>query len=275
MHTKTSQLTERQSRELEYHRDHAAYSASVVDTEIEEAVIKSPNRRWWNHYWEMYSYFQSLNLASMTVLVDGCGFGKDVLSICSMGAKSVDGNDLSPESIVLAKQWADNLGIATSHFVVAPCETLPYPDNSFDMIVFLDILHHVDIPKTLSEAQRVLKPEGKIVISEPYTHTVTQRLLRKNMLVEKVLYPALKKFIYQTDKPYITEDERKLNNKEVDFLKSRIEMEKFSYFYIILTRLVPSRFAWFARIDRLICKALGPLGYYLGARFLMVGQFKP
>lgn len=40
-------------------------------------------------------------------------------------------------------------------------ENLPYPDQSFDCVVCCDVLEHVmDLPKTISEISRVLKPNG-------------------------------------------------------------------------------------------------------------------
>jgi ubiquinone/menaquinone biosynthesis C-methylase UbiE len=268
-------LTDRQSRELEYHRSHAGDYAKLAFDPLDMDLITSPKRRWWNHYWSMYTIFQTMNLKGKSILVDGCGFGNDALSIAVLATGGyVHGNDLSPESVDIARQRAKNLGLDNIQFDVAPCETLPYADNSFDMLLLFDILHHVDIPAALQEAQRVLKPGGKIIIGEPYTHAMTQKIVRNNMIVEKLVYPLMKKFIYQIDKPYITEDERKINQTEMDHIRSKIVIEKFEYSYIFLTRLVPYRFAGFAKFDKMLCRAIGSLGRYAAARFFVMGTFR-
>lgn len=54
-------------------------------------------------------------------------------------------------------------------FKVMDATKLEFPDNSFDDILIMAILHHLDddkISRVLSEAKRVLRPGGKILIME-------------------------------------------------------------------------------------------------------------
>lgn len=44
---------------------------------------------------------------------------------------------------------------------------MTFPDNHFDYIIGSSVLHHLDIPKALSEMFRVLKPGGRIAFTEP------------------------------------------------------------------------------------------------------------
>jgi SAM-dependent methyltransferase len=51
------------------------------------------------------------------------------------------------------------------------CENLPYPNQSFDAAIAVDVLHHLKSPiNALSELKRItdLSDEGKIIIVEPY-----------------------------------------------------------------------------------------------------------
>jgi SAM-dependent methyltransferase len=51
-----------------------------------------------------------------------------------------------------------------------PPNVLPFPDTTFDVIVSLDYLEHVhDDNAALNELWRVLKPEGRLLISTPTT----------------------------------------------------------------------------------------------------------
>jgi 2-polyprenyl-3-methyl-5-hydroxy-6-metoxy-1,4-benzoquinol methylase len=53
------------------------------------------------------------------------------------------------------------------------------PQNSFDLIIALDVLEHVhDLPQTLQELLALLKPAGRLVVSGP-TENILYRLGRK------------------------------------------------------------------------------------------------
>lgn len=47
-------------------------------------------------------------------------------------------------------------------------QALPFAKNSFDTLVAMDVLHHIENPiRFFKEAERVLKPGGRIVLLEP------------------------------------------------------------------------------------------------------------
>ncbi len=51
---------------------------------------------------------------------------------------------------------------------VVNAESMPYQDNSVDIIFGLDVFHHISMPFLfLNEAQRVLKPGGRLILIEP------------------------------------------------------------------------------------------------------------
>lgn len=64
-------------------------------------------------------------------------------------------------SIDMLRQGRDRLsGLAT----LADAAALPFPDASFDAVTFVWVLHHVgDLTSALTEAARVLRPEGVVV----------------------------------------------------------------------------------------------------------------
>lgn len=52
--------------------------------------------------------------------------------------------------------------------VSCDAQALPFPDSIFDNIIGVDILHHIERPiRFLREAQRSLKPGGRLILIEP------------------------------------------------------------------------------------------------------------
>lgn len=51
---------------------------------------------------------------------------------------------------------------------VSDAYSLPFQDSTFDNIVLIDVLHHLDCPiNFLKEASRVLTPNGRLIMLEP------------------------------------------------------------------------------------------------------------
>lgn len=61
--------------------------------------------------------------------------------------------------------------------LVADVFNLPFPDNTFDTIVASEIIEHVNDPKKFVDCLlRVLKPNGKLIISTPYNEIIPVHL---------------------------------------------------------------------------------------------------
>jgi ubiquinone/menaquinone biosynthesis C-methylase UbiE len=262
-------LTERQQREIEYHKDHAALNKDLVQKDFDYDLIFNKKRRWWNQYWSMYTYLLSKDLKNKNVLVVGCGFGEDAFYLSKAGA-NVKAFDLSPESIAIAKERAsrENLNI---QFDIMPAEKLSYEDNIFDLIVARDILHHVNIPDSISEIYRVSKPKAIFFFNEVYSHSFTDKIRYSNF-VNKWLYPKMTNFVYKGQKPYITEDERKLTENDVNqFLSLMQHIEIKKYYNFIVTRIFPETYIIFSKIDRILLILLSPVAHLLASRVLVGG----
>ena len=264
------QLTPRQQRELEYHREHAAKRSDVLDQPVECDVISDGPRKWWNAFWAMYDHVLAENVVGKRVLVPGCGFGEDAIRLSMLGA-NVSAFDLSTESIDIAVQRATKAGQAHIDFAVMPSEATTYADKSFDLVLFVDILHHVDIVRTMQEIARILKPGGTIIGDELYTSSNLQSV-RESRLVEKMLYPPMRRWIYGTKTPYITADEHKINEQDFAHVRQILASCETDYFGIIEGRLFPGRIAWASKIDRLVMKLAGPAGPLLGSRIVFLGR---
>ncbi len=90
----------------------------------------------------------------------GCGAGLAAAKASALGA-AVTGIDASFEMIRIARSR-----LPASSFHVGDLEALPFPDNGFDLITSFNAIQYAgDVPRALSEAKRVLAPEGILAIA--------------------------------------------------------------------------------------------------------------
>jgi ubiquinone/menaquinone biosynthesis C-methylase UbiE len=99
------------------------------------------------------------------VLEIGVGLGADHQRFAEAGAK-LWGIDLTPRAIEHARRRFSALGL-DSNLSVGDAENLSFDDSQFDIVYSWGVLHHSpDTPRAVSEAWRVLRPDGvaKIMI---------------------------------------------------------------------------------------------------------------
>lgn len=113
--------------------------------------------------------FSLLDLTTGAVVADiGCGTGEDERSLARLVGPcgQVLGFDLSEAMLEQARDRHSDLTNVTFH--QASAQALPARDASFDAVRADRVLLHVPDPAaTLREMLRVLRPGGRIVISEP------------------------------------------------------------------------------------------------------------
>jgi SAM-dependent methyltransferase len=101
--------------------------------------------------------------AGAKVLDAGCGTGYGTAMLA--GALSAVGVDLSGEAIAHAVSAYTSPGV---RFLQASCESLPFADNSFDLITAFEVIEHLRRwQDLLDEARRVLRPGGILLVSTP------------------------------------------------------------------------------------------------------------
>jgi SAM-dependent methyltransferase len=104
-----------------------------------------------------------------TVLDLGSGGGIDVLlSARRVGASGVAyGVDMTEEMLALARQNADQAGVANAHFLKGEIENVPLPAESVDVVISNCVINlSTDKPTVLAEMARVLKPGGRVGVSD-------------------------------------------------------------------------------------------------------------
>ncbi|MFQ3619639.1 MAG: bifunctional 2-polyprenyl-6-hydroxyphenol methylase/3-demethylubiquinol 3-O-methyltransferase UbiG [Spirochaetales bacterium] len=100
-----------------------------------------------------------LSTEGLHVLDIGCGGGFLTEEIAKYGLKPV-GIDPSSPSLDQARKHAAELQLQIE-YLEGVGESLPFRDNSFDIVFCCDVLEHVnDYEKVLDEVTRVLKPWG-------------------------------------------------------------------------------------------------------------------
>jgi ubiquinone/menaquinone biosynthesis C-methylase UbiE len=201
----TDQMTERQRREREYYNQYGRSFdpyAYGVDMSPVTGPLSGKEYRPWNSYWAIYELAIAHFQEGKRLLDFGTGSGDNALRFAHIGYV-IEGFDISEINIKNAQRLfaAHN---QCGNFQVAIAEALPYPDEHFDIIVGIDILHHVDISKAIRECHRVLKPGGKAFFREPVDVPVLDAI--RNTRLVRFFVPkevSLEK--------HITADERKLN----------------------------------------------------------------
>jgi ubiquinone/menaquinone biosynthesis C-methylase UbiE len=96
------------------------------------------------------------------ILDIGCGTGQSRQIFIQRAARYV-GLDLSPTAIALASNR-----FLESEWVVGDACALPFPGESFDVVAFSSVLHHIpNFPAAVAEAARVLRPGGWAFAFDP------------------------------------------------------------------------------------------------------------
>ena len=98
------------------------------------------------------------------VLDLGCGDGLNIKILVQRGVKRVAGVDISGQLLQEAKKANPKV-----KFYLASSESLPFKDNSFDIVLVDSVFHHLmKFRKSLKEIRRVLVSGGRLCFIEPH-----------------------------------------------------------------------------------------------------------
>ena len=227
-------LTARQQRERGFFDEYWRRFPEVARVNLDP--IDGREHRPWNPYWHVFETAKQRYAAGARTLLDvGCGGGTNAAIFAFIGF-DVTGFDISPRCIETARQVAEAHHLSNrAHFSVQAAECLDYADESFDMVVGIDILHHVEIAPAVAECMRVLKPGGVALFREfvevpAFDRVRNTALVRLFFPKEKCLDPVA----------HITEDERKLTDSDIALIRK------------LCPTMSEKRFLVFARLDQFL-----------------------
>ncbi len=137
---------------------------------------------------------QSAGLQPGEVVVDlGAGAGID----CFLAAKKVGatgrviGVDMTPQMVERARKNAAEAGVTNVEFRLGEIEALPVADGTADVVISNCVINlSPDRERVLAEAYRVLKPGGRLVISDLVSDGPAPSILRDNAEVVCACLPV-------------------------------------------------------------------------------------
>jgi SAM-dependent methyltransferase len=152
------------------------------------------------HYWR---YAETLtectNWADGRVLDIGAVPGHVSMALRRLGCEVHGITDHEPSGE--GRYGQDNLSTRwfkegiTLHYAVIDREPLPLPNDSFDGVLFTEVLEHLvyDPRSVVQEIYRILKPNGELVVSTPNVTRIENRI---KILMGRNVYPKENDFYF-------------------------------------------------------------------------------
>ncbi len=124
------------------------------------------------------------NVSTLRILDVGCATGRLLDRLAAAGARSLAGSDLAPRIVDVARAKLADRGIEADLRPADAESELPWPPGSFDVVTSTGVLHHFMRPEAaLAEIERVLRPGGRLVMSDACFFPPARELMNLCLLV--------------------------------------------------------------------------------------------
>lgn len=150
-------LTEINIREKEFHNKLHSEGSKRSESIFYKALH--------NLYEDFFNLIKSKS-ENKNVLDFGCGVGSYTKKVLGFNPIKVTGIDISEKAISIAKENKINNKDKVD-YRVENCENTKLLSNQYDLIYGAGILHHLNLKKSITEIDRLLKKNGTLIFIEP------------------------------------------------------------------------------------------------------------
>lgn len=134
-----------------------------MDRDYELQTHQAEDRHWWyrGRRTVLEGVIAGLGLPDGARILDaGCGSGRNMVELARHG--TVTGVELSETSVTLARERH------TGEVIAGSVLEMPFPEDSFDFAVSLDVIEHLEDDLTaLKELRRTIAPGGSLLVTVP------------------------------------------------------------------------------------------------------------
>jgi SAM-dependent methyltransferase len=134
-----------------------------MDRDYEQQTFQAEDRHWWyrGRRTVLERVLDGLALGEPIRILDaGCGSGRNMVDLARRG--TVTGVELSGPSVEKARERG------CGEVIEGSVLEMPFPDDSFDLAVSLDVIEHLeDDLGALRELRRVVAPGGALLVTVP------------------------------------------------------------------------------------------------------------
>jgi ubiquinone/menaquinone biosynthesis C-methylase UbiE len=133
---------------------------------LENPLVFELQQRLCNNYSAIVTEFADfLGSGGQRIIDIGCSTGACASCIIDMQANDYTGVDIDPRYVMAAARRSPQ-----GRFCVMDARRMSFPDKTFDLAMFIGVIHHMDdelVKGCLNEVSRVLKANGRVIIAEP------------------------------------------------------------------------------------------------------------
>ena len=142
------------------------------------------NPRFWTEVVKDFAKYYQLKDGSK-ILDIGCGKGFMIYDFSLLNPSfKLTGIDISKYAI------ENSLNEVKDNLMVGDAKSLPFDDNSFDLVISINTIHNLDINecgKSLSEIQRVTKSNSFITVDAYRNNEEKERMFKWNLTAKTIL----------------------------------------------------------------------------------------